>query len=94
VLRVLEAGGETFDTATLALHAGASLDSTRRALRKLRRAGRVAGLGYGPRGKVWGLPGAVTWRREVWPADREAHLSSVMGPRFARAFRRAVLGAL
>ncbi|PTA68989.1 hypothetical protein [Deinococcus arcticus] len=97
--RILAAlAGGLLDAPTLTLHAGASVGSTRRALRSLQAHGQVACLGYGARGKRWGLPEDVaaarqTWA-QVWNEDRQGVTAQVMGRRFASSFRRLLLEAL
>lgn len=93
ILGALEGG--PLGTADLARHLGAREDSTRRALRGLEARGRVACLGFAlGGGQRWGLPGVRDTRAALWPLEREAHLAAVMGPRFARSFRRAVVSGL
>lgn len=93
ILEVMASG--PMDVSTLALHAGTSEASTRRALRRLAAAGQVQSMGYASKGgKLWGLPDDVAARLEVWPPDREARLSELMGARFARSFRRALIAML
>ena len=73
-------------------------ESTRRALRGLAAAGRVACLGYARGGQRWGLPEDVAARRatwaEVWPPESQARVSAVMGERYARSVRRFLVAAL
>ncbi|MDO4244673.1 MAG: hypothetical protein Q4C89_01445 [Deinococcus sp.] len=77
----------------LTLYAGASEDSTRRALRSLRKAGRVRFLGFAGRGVgVWCLPEDEEDARACLPdGDMLARVSAVMGPRFARSLARSML---
>ncbi|MBB5374979.1 hypothetical protein HNQ07_000423 [Deinococcus metalli] len=91
ILQAVEGG--PLDVWTLTLYAQASESSTRRALRALARAGRVASLGYGVRGgQRWGLPVQVAAMRAV--ADSFENLPARMGARFACSFRRCLISAL
>ncbi|WP_019586902.1 hypothetical protein [Deinococcus apachensis] len=93
ILEALEGG--PLGTADLARHVGAREDSTRRALRRLAARGRVVCLGFTLGGGLrWGLPDMRAARLALWPLEREARLCALMGPRFARSFRRAVVAAL
>ena len=93
ILAALSRGA--LDTYTLTLYAGASEESTRRALRTLRRAGQVACLGFAGRGGAkWCLAEDEAEYRDVWPVSRQLHLTSVMGSRYAASFRRLVVSAL
>lgn len=93
ILEALEAG--PLSGPDLARTVGAGEDSTRRALRTLAASGRVVCLGFAlGGGQRWGLPHLRDARAALWPPEREAHLAEVMGPRFARSFRRAVVSAL
>lgn len=80
----------------LTLYAGASEDSTRRALRGLRKAGRVRFLGFAGRGVgVWCLPEDEEDARACLPdRDALARVSALMGPRFARSLARSALSLL
>lgn len=98
ILEVLEDAGEPIEAPTLARIVGASEGSTRRALRSLAAAGRVACLGYARGGQRWGLPEDVAARRatwaEVWPPESQARAAAVMGERYARSVRRFLVAAL
>ena len=79
ILETLEAAGYTFQAGELAEAVGASPESTRRALRKLRTSGRVALLGTYPGGAgVWCLPDSLRFlsrlygRREGFTLSAEA----------------------
>ena len=95
VLAALEAG--PMSAPMLALTVGASEGSTRRALRTLHSQREVVCLGFeqigGQRWALTGTPAAEDLAL-LWPADRAAHLSRVMGPRFAHSLRRLLVAAL
>ncbi|MVN85165.1 hypothetical protein GO986_00060 [Deinococcus sp. HMF7620] len=90
--------GGLLDAHTLALHAGASEASTRRALRGLAAAGQVTCLGYGRHGQRWGLPGDVAAARQTWTAlwseDRQLVTARLLGQRSMRSLRRVLIDAL
>ncbi|AWT35872.1 hypothetical protein DM785_10100 [Deinococcus actinosclerus] len=93
ILEALERGPLT--GCELARTVQAEGDSTRRALRRLEAAGRVACLGFTPgNSKRWCLADELEARASLWPAERAAHLGDVMGARFMRSFRRALVAAL
>ncbi|MDL2343105.1 winged helix-turn-helix domain-containing protein [Deinococcus sp. MIMF12] len=93
ILEALEDGPLTGPD--LARQVGAGEDSTRRALRRLEAGGRVVCLGFAlGGGQRWGLPHLREARAALLSPEREAHLAAVMGPRFARSFRRAVVSGL
>jgi len=82
------------DTFTLSLHAGTSQESTRRALRSLRRAGRVTWLGFAGRGGgKWYLPEDAALY-DVWPEASRRKLEGVLGPRSFASFRRMMVTCL
>jgi hypothetical protein len=95
ILGALEAG--SLSAPMLALTVGASEGSTRRALRTLARRRAVVCLGFEfTGGQRWALHGAAPAEdlATLWPPDRVARLSRLMGPRFARSARRLLVSAL
>ncbi len=95
VLEALEAG--PLSAPLLALTVGASEGSTRRALRTLLRRRAVVCLGFelgsGQRWGVTGTPEAEDLAL-LWTNERAVRLTRLMGPRFARWTRRALVAAL
>jgi len=94
VLEALEAG--PLSAPMLALAAGASEGSTRRALRKLAAGRQVVCLGFEfSGGQRWALPGAAAEDLALlWSAERVARLTHFMGPRFTHSMRRLLISAL
>ena len=88
VLHALEGG--PLDAYTLTLHARASEESTRRALRTLAAAGRVRFLGFAGGGRgVWCLAeDEDAARAAMLPPDVALSVARLMGARFARRLAR------
>lgn len=86
--------GAALDTYTLSLHAGASQESTRRALRSLRQAGRVCWLGFTGRGiGKWCLAEEAALF-DVWPQEHQQRIYALLGPRYFASLRRLVVATL
>ena len=95
---VLEAlGAGPLSAPLLARTVGASEGGTRRALRALQQRRAVVCLGFElTSGQRWAVTGSAAAEdlALLWPADRVARLTRVMGPRFAQSVRRALVSAL
>lgn len=95
ILETLEAG--PLSAPMLALTVNSSEGSTRRALRKLHTQRAVVCLGFEQTARQrWALPGTAAAEdlATLWPPDRAARLSRLMGPRFARSARRLLVASL